>query len=260
MFKLFFPSGAYLSGFLSLVLFMADAQALNFSGLSDDQFKNLSREFSAIFSHRTITGAKAQGRIFGFELSLPVSLTSTPQIHSISGGSGFKEFPTLGGLVSVSVPYGVTFEAFLFPNLKQNDISFSGNSLGIRWDISSVMSVLPLNVALKAAYSQVSFSFKNNSPSATVDQKTNVTEISVYLSPKLPVLEPYVGLGYVQGRNQLSSNPSVFSDGSTSKAVTNSSFKGNVGVLVRLPGFILGAEYVNLMGTSGYGAKLGIAF
>jgi len=131
--------------------------------------------------------------------------------------------------------------------------------------MNDLVPVLPVNLALRLNQSSSKFGFTQNlggGYSGDFKSKTTVQEVGVYLSPKLPVVEPYVGIGAVNADGDLSfSGPvSIFQGGGTTSSSKISSTKMVAGLSVQLPFFSFGIEYQNLFGTSGYGLKLGLSF
>jgi hypothetical protein len=186
-------------------------------------------------------------------------------ISTQSGGGELKNILTGGLLLGVSVPFGFTFEYLGLPSLNNNGFTFNGNSLGVRWLMNDLIPVLPVNLALRLNQSSSKFGFTQNLGggfSGDFTSKTTVQEVGLYLSPKLPVVEPYVGVGMVSAKGDLSfTGPiSIFQGGGTNVSTDISSTKMVVGLSVLLPFLSFGLEYQNLFGTSGYGAKLGMSF
>ena len=239
---------------------------LGFSSLSNAQFEEISKDLAANFSHRSVSGAASLGAVFGMEVNIFAASTSSSRLNDLSKSSGGGALPNLfnGGLMAgVSVPFGITFEGLLLPSLKQDGVKFSGNSLGIRWRMNDVIPVLPVNLALRLNQSQTQFGFSQNlsTVNGTVDSDIKVQEVGLYLSPKMPIIEPYAGLSYVSVKTSMDfvGTGSFFSVGNSNSA----SFGGTktvLGLSVLIPFFSFGVEYVSLLGTSGYGLKLGMSF
>lgn len=241
-----------------------------FQNLTTTDLENITKDLGANFSHRSVTGAASMGAAFGFEATLVAGSTASPEINRISlnsGGGAVENLASVGALLGVSVPFGVTFEYLLTPSFNASGSTFAANSYGIRWLMNDLIPILPVNLALRLNQSSVDLSFEQdvNSVTGKVESKTGVTEISVYLAPKLPVIEPYVGVGMVTGKGNLSyTGTSTIFD--TQLTVGNqaeasvSSTKMVAGVSIWAPLFSFGVEYVNLFSTSGYSLKLGFSF
>lgn len=241
-----------------------------FQNLTTDDLKKINNDLSANFSHRSVTGAASLGVAFGLEAVAIVGSTNTPNLSEVSvasGGGELKSIATAGVLLAASIPFGITFEYMLLPSLNASGITLSGNSMGVRWLMNDLIPILPVNLALRLNSSNAKFGFSQNinSVNGSVNSQTGVNEVSLYLSPKLPVVEPYVGIGLLtgQGKMDFTGTGTIFNSTVTTgnSAQTNlSSTKMVAGVSIWLPFLSLGVEYVNQFGTSGYGAKFGISF
>jgi len=240
---------------------------LGFTNLTEAQSKDITRDLAANFSHRSVTGASSLGSLFGFEAVLVAGSTGSARLSDLStaaGGGELRNIATVGALVGISIPFGFTFEYLALPSVNTNGANFSGNSLGVKWLMNEVIPVLPVNLALRLNNSSSEFGFSQNLGggfSGDFRNETKVQEISLYFSPKLPVVEPYVGLGLVSatGAMTFSGSSSMFGL-SNSRSVAISGTKMVAGLSIQLPLFSLGVEYQSLFGTSGYGGKLGISF
>ncbi|MCX7675455.1 MAG: hypothetical protein N2Z70_06470 [Bdellovibrionaceae bacterium] len=239
---------------------------LGFINLSKEQFEDISKDLAANFSHRSVSGAASLGATFGVEVNIFAASTSSSRLSNLSKASGGGDLPNLynaGLMAGVSIPFGLTFEGMLLPSLDQDGVKFSGNSLGLRWLINDVVPVLPINLALRLNQSISTFGFTQNTSGVNgkVDSETKVQEVGLYLSPKMPVVEPYVGVSYVSANSSMDfvGTGSFFTVGNSQSASFGST-KTVLGLSVLVPFFSFGVEYVNLFGTSGYGLKLGMSF
>lgn len=260
---------------LSLTIFMTASLALAdgpaFTNLSSADFDNVSKEFSANFVHSSVLGAASMGSIFGFELALVAGTTATPEIDKIvqrsSPGDSLDKLYHGGFLVALSVPFGITGELVTIPKTSSQDASFQLMSLGVKLTLNEqLLAVIPFNLALRGIYTNSSFDFKQSSGGVdgTVENKNTVTGLQILASPKLPLVEPYAGIGFLKAKNSLSvtgtgtvfdttvtSGQSADSEPSTTQLILGV----NVKLLVSL-----GLEYSKAFDTSRYTAKLGFGF
>lgn len=241
-----------------------------FQNLTSADLQSITNDLSANFSHRSVTGAASLGVAFGLEAVVVAGTTQTPNLNRISLASGGGELSSIGSagvLLAASIPFGITFEYMMLPTLNTGGLTLSGNSMGIRWLMNDVIPILPVNLAVRINSSNSNFGFSQdvNSVTGTIASRTGVNEVSLYLSPKLPVFEPYIGFGILssQGKIDFTGTGSIFDTSVTTgnSAQSNiSSTKMVAGVSIWLPFLSLGVEYVNQFGTTGYGAKFGISF
>ena len=168
--------------------------ATSFTNVTQDDYNNITKEFSANFTHSSVTGASTLGKIFGIELALVGGSTASPNISSIvqrSGGSSISNLIHGGVLIGASVPFGISGELVTIPKMSSSDASFQLSSLAVKWTMDEVFTVLPFNLALRGLYSTSKFSFSQtiSGLDSTVSNDNKVTGLQLLASPKLPFLE-----------------------------------------------------------------------
>ncbi len=257
---------------LTLSLASVTWAATSFTSLTQDDYDKVTKEFSGNFVHPSVSGADTLGKIFGVETSIVAGQTSSPNIDAIvkrSGASGGLSNLYNGGLlVALSVPLGFTGEIVYFPKTTISDSSFQTTSLGLKWTASESVLILPLNLAFRGIYTSSEFSFNQtlSGTTATVTNKNTVTGLQVLVSPKLPFVEPYVGIGMLSASNSLGvtgTTGTIFDTTlTTSQSSDNkaSSTQLIAGVNAKLLLFSLGAEYSKAFDASRLGVKFGFAF
>lgn len=241
-----------------------------FQGITADSTEKITKDLASIFGHRSISGAAGMGALVGFEAVLVVNNSTTPNISQVSEASGGGAVPNtsmVGTLLGVTIPFGITFEYLAMPRLSTSGITYSGSSASVRWLTNELIPVLPINMAVKFSSSNSEFSFEQNLAgiNGRVTSLTGVNDVSVYFSPKLPIVEPYVGIGLVRAVGKLGyvGTGNIFDNSYTSSnnaEVTVNGTKTVAGVSIWLPFLSFGLEAVNQFGTTGYGAKFGINF
>jgi len=242
----------------------------SFSNITSDDFDKITEDMSANFTHGSVLGASKMGTIFGFQVGLVAAQTSTPRTNEIvqrNAGAELKSLYNAGLVAAVGIPMGIAFEAVLFPTVKSSGGEVSSTSLAIKYNINEVIPVLPINVALRGVYTNSKFSFEQTVSSVTssVSNKNSVTGVQLLISPMLPLVEPYVGVGLLNGSNELSvsGTTSIF-DASFSTSQSESRSKSSTQILAGVDVSLLlikfGVEYSQAFGTSRYGAKLAFGF
>ena len=256
----FFIASIFL--FFSLNLFAASPTFLN---LTQSDYEKITREFSSNFAHHSVQGANTLGSIFGFEFGVLLGLTKSPDSDAIAkAGTPPGELSNLphGGLfAAVSIPLGFTAEVVMIPKTSTSDSEFQTSSIALKWTSNNAFPVLPINLALRASVATSYFSFNQtvSGVATKVENKNSVNGLTLLLSPKLPIIEPYVGIGYLSGKNTLSGTVFTYSASSSADA-TATSTEYILGATARLLFFTFGAEYYTSFGTNGYTAKLGFGF
>ena len=172
-----------------------------------------------------------------------------------------------GVLGAVSIPFGITGEVLYTPKLSSNGAEYSATSAALKISSKDIIPIIPFNLAIRGFSSSATLSFSQTISSVTtvVEDKINATGFQLLASPNLPVVEPYVGIGTVTAKNDLSYsgstsifNSSFTTSDSASKSPTSTEML--LGVNVNVLFFHLGAEYFSAFGTSGYSAKLAFGF
>lgn len=252
------------------VINQAQAASTQFTNLSDADLENISKEMGASVMHHSVLGAAPLGNVFGFELGILAGRSSSPDIDKIvknSGGSGLSDLYHAGVLGAVSIPFGITGEFLYTPKLSSNDVDFSATSAALKISSKDIIPIIPFNLAIRAFSSSATLSFSQTISSVTtsVEDKITATGFQLLASPNLPFIEPYVGIGTVTAKNDLSysGSSSIFNSSfttSNSASKSPTSTQTILGVNANILFFHLGAEYFNAFGTSGYSAKLAFGF
>lgn len=249
---------------------LGQAADATFTNVTESDLESLSKEFSGHFAHSSVSGAKSLGAIFGFDVGLIANTTSTPEMDKIakrSGGSGIDNLYGGGLLGIVSVPLGFTGELMIFPKTSAAGASLESNSMAIKWTFTDVLTSLPVHMAVRGFSTTSKFGFEQDisGVNSTVENKNTVTGVQLLVSPPLPIVEPYAGVGMLTGKNELSVTGSgtIFDTSYTSSQSADKSTSSTqliLGVNAKLLLFSVGAEYTQAFGTSKYAAKLGFAF
>ncbi len=257
---------------LCSLLFVSQAAVADpaFSGITADDLEGISNEMSANFTHNSMMGASKMGMIFGFQVGLVGAVTDAPKIDAIAKRNTGAELPKLynGGLMgALGLPFGISLEAIVLPEMEVAGTKVSSTSLAFKYNINEVIPVLPVNLALRGVYSTAKMSFQQTVSGVTsnVKNETSVTGLQLLFSPMIPIVEPYIGVGILNGSDTLSNtgvasifDPSFTTGQSESKNVSTTQLLA--GVEVSLLVFKLGAEYSQAFGTSRYGLKMSLGF
>lgn len=241
-----------------------------FSNITSKDFEEISSDMSANFTHNSMLGASKMGQIFGFQFGLTAAQTSSSRTNEIVKRNAGAELPNLynaGLIAAVGIPFGIAFEGVFFPETELSGAKISATSLALKYNINEVVPILPINVALRGLYSSSKFGFEQTvaSVTSTVSNTNTVSGLQLLISPMLPVVEPYVGIGMLSGNNKLSvSGTTTIFDSSFSTAQSESKSVSTTqilaGVDLNLLFMKLGAEYSQAFGTSRYGFKLAFGF
>ncbi|MFP5519718.1 MAG: DUF6588 family protein [Bdellovibrionia bacterium] len=256
---------------LTLLLSLSTAHAdPTFTNITSDDFEDISMDMSANFTHNSMLGASKMGTVFGVQAGLALASTSTKRTNDIVKRNADADMPNLynaGLMAAVGIPFGIAFEAILFPETELGGAKLSSTSLGLKYNLNEVIPILPVNLALRGIYSTSKMSFEQTVSSVTnkIENSNTVSGLQLLFSPMLPVVEPYVGIGLLSGNNKLSVSgtgtifDSSFSTSqSESKNVSTTQILAGVDVSLLL--LKIGVEYSNAFGTDRYGLKLSLGF
>ncbi len=253
---------------LILVSGWAQAATLAFDQLTEEQTKSIIKEFSANFTQTSVSGASPLGDIFGFEIGVIGGLTTTDEIDKLAKSADpsltVDKLPHASLVALVTVPFGVTLEANLVPEVGSDDFKFSNMGLAAKWSLTSSVIELPLSLALKAHYMKTKLKFKQtvSSVDANVDFDDTVTGAMLMVSKKFVFVEPYFGYGMVSGNGDFSvqGTTQFFQSGVSNYSAKQTGSHLVLGAELGLLIFKVGAEYAQLFGTSRYTAKVALSF
>ena len=256
----------------SCLIFSAAQAATSFTAVSQGDLDSMTKEFSSNSAHTSVMGAATLGKIFGFELSLVAGQNQSPNTDKVvKASSSTDSLPNLyhaGLLLAVSVPLGFTGEVIYTPKVTSNAVDFQGTSAALKYTFNQSLIVLPFNLALRAFASSSKLNFTQTTPTVTgnVENKNNVNGLQILISPSLPMLEPYAGIGYLQAKDSLSFSGAgnLFGTsiplGTSSLDSTASTTQFLFGVNAHILLLSLGLEYSKAFDADRYTAKLGFVF
>ncbi|MEO0336888.1 MAG: DUF6588 family protein [Pseudomonadota bacterium] len=252
------------------------AQDLEFDNVSEGDLEKVVRDFSSNFHHTAVTGAKPLGSVFGFEVGLIGGLGKVNSLDDvIEDTDPDADVPGLiphGGLLGiVSVPFGWTFELTLIPEAGDDSFKFSNTTFGVKWSLTeTLLSALPLSIAIRGHYSQTKIDFEQEDPgvtSATVDgtYESTVTGVQAVVSKDFLIVSPYAAVGILQANGDLGvkGSDTIFDTdftASDSASVDTSSTQFLAGAELKLAIIKFAAEYSRQFDTERYTFKFSAFF
>lgn len=260
------------SAILCLSLFSIGAAAVDIplQNIDETDFKNIVKDFSANFTHTSVSGASTLGKLFGVELGLIGGMTNTKDLDRLAkeadSNAKADKIPHAAILGVVTVPLGLTGEVGLIPKMGSDRFKYSQVSAALKWTPTESLLELPLSLALKAhiAKNGVEFAETINDVNTQFDYDSTVTGLTLLASKDFVIIEPYVGLGLLSGKGKLDATGSAVFDPSLTTAQSASASESStlflVGAEVKLLIFKAGLEYSNLFDTSRYTGKLAFFF
>ena len=141
-------------------LFGLQAQAnLQFQNIAADDLAVINKDFSSTFAYSSISGPSTLGNIFGIEAGLIAGGAMTEGIEAIAKevdpSNEVSFLPHAWLLGALSVPFGITAEINIIPELDGGNVKFEHLGLGVKWTVSDLIPIpaLPLNIAVKGFFS-----------------------------------------------------------------------------------------------------------
>lgn len=244
--------------------------APSLTAVTSEDFENLSNEMSANFLHNSMMGASKMGEIFGVQAGIVLAQTASPKINGIAERTSSSSLPKLynaGFMAALGIPFGLSGELVYTPKIGAGGVDLQTMSLGLKWNFNEVIPVLPINLALRGVYSTSKLSFSQDLSGVRTDVTNDNTTsgLQILVSPMIPLIEPYAGIGFLSASNKLSASgsTSVFSSTySTSQSETRKVTTTQLLLGVEASLFLvkLGAEYSRAFATDRYGLKLSFGF
>ena len=270
---------------LIMLIIMANAQLARgqfaiFDSLSEQDVTDVVEEFSTNLVHTSVTPPTSLGKDFGVEVSVIGGVTESPKINEITKReSPDTEVPYIPHgwlLLSVSVPYGISFEVNYIPEVDVDGLNLSHTSGAVKWSITDqFFKGLPFDWAVRTYVSSSEISFSqtlNDTPApgqtsnVAVGYENSMVGADTSIGFDFGVVEPYVGLGWVNSDAELSalvttSFPySIFDEGGERRSLSRQSTRFLAGMQLQLPLLKFSLEYSHVFSVSRYSAKVGLAF
>ena len=263
--------GAVAFAFASALSSPSFAASWSFQNLTQDDVDKVMREMSANTTMHSVLPPSALGSIFGFELGVVGGRTSSPGIDEIAkrvdASASVGQIIHAGLVGAVTTPIALTVEATYLPTIETTELRYSQYALGLKWTLSDkLIPILPLNLALRGFMAKSELNWKQTQSGVEFKAVSDlqVSGLQLLLSPKLWVVEPYVGVGVASSNGKFTQSGTapvpIFADSSTEKESKNSTTQLLVGLDVRLLVLGLGVEYMKAFGSDSVTGKLSFKF
>jgi len=251
----------------------AIASDFGFNNLNQQDVDDIFEEFSATFTHSTITGAKSKSKVFGFEAGLVAGVTDSEQVKDLVASAmpanaddiNYLPFASLYALVSL--PLGITAEANFMPKIDFEDVEFKHLSLAAKVELSYFFA-WPVEVAIRGMLINTSASIEQSNDSfgtftGRVEYEQTQLGLQAVVGKSFGIIEPYASIGILSADGELvaSGTGTIFNFTASDRVDSSAtSLQFAAGLQVNLLLVKLGAEYVNSFGANHLNAKLSLSF
>ncbi|MAE74995.1 MAG: hypothetical protein CL675_12950 [Bdellovibrionaceae bacterium] len=204
---------------MTLLTTAAVAQTPNLDSINESDLEDVVHDFSAVFSHSPLSSAAPLGSVFGIEAALVGGLVSTPNLERLTKEndptSDFDQVPYLSLVGQVSLPFGITGEISFLPEVDAEDFTFKTMGLAAKWTLTeTLLAGFPIDLAIRVHGTQSDLSYSqiiNNASTSgavtsTIEYSNTIYGAQLVLSKNLLVVEPYVGVGFLNASGELGVN------------------------------------------------------
>ncbi|HAZ12626.1 MAG: hypothetical protein A2X86_11490 [Bdellovibrionales bacterium GWA2_49_15] len=201
----------YLITLCSLIFALqAAADQPTLSNVTQGQLDGIYKDLGSIMYPTTVSGASSLGKIFGFEIGVLGGVADSPHIDALVP-ENVSRLPKAGLMGIVTVPFGLGIEASILP-VTVGDFEYDYMSIGGRWTINEVISAIPfIDLKLKVDFTKAELKWKqtiSNVP-VNVTYENKSTAYSLTVGKKILFIEPFAGLGRIDGKSSLTSTGTV---------------------------------------------------
>lgn len=241
------------------------ASEIQFTNLSKSDVENISREFSANFSHTTVS-APETGGLWGVEVGLVAGKTTTPDLKDVveaSGGSGtdVSSIYHAGAMGRVHLPGEIFVELSLLPEQEINGLTIKNTSYEAGWNAGGFFA-LPVDIAVGMSIANSAMSFKQTTPvvaDTSIESKTRIIWMGV--SKTFLIVTPYAKLGTVSADSDFSATGTVLNySADQNESVTNTGGYLAFGANLQLAFLKFGFEVSQIMDVKRASGKFSFDF
>ena len=248
-----------------LLSFSAFAESPQFGNLTQNDVDDISREFSANFSHTGVSAPETDG-LWGIEVGLFGGKSSSPDLSDVikaSGGDG-SDFKNLyhGGIMGrAHFPLDIFAEVTLLPEREISDVTVKNSTFEVGWNAGGFFN-LPLDLAIGLNFANSDISFKQTQPVVSnIELKSKTRILWVGVSKTFLFFTPYAKLGKVSSDSDVTATAAIFDDTSIQKRDSqNDGGYLALGANVQFLFIKLGVEFSQIMDVKRSSAKLSFDF
>lgn len=259
-----------LAGMALLLLLAQGARAdvPQLQNLTGTQVDAVFDNFGAALVFKPVEPAGAYGDIFGVAVGVIGGVASASKINNVISGSNVSVVPNADIFLGAQAPFGLAIEIGFVPQRDFSDFSVRRFGFNAKWTLTKVvLTDFPFDIAARMMFgsSELSYRYTISGISDTATYDTNQWGFNLSIGKSLFIVDPYIGLGFVNQSSTLSNggniplfNTTVSTARSYSKDKTSVWFYA--GAEVKLMLLTLGVQYDNVFGTHTGSGKIGLKF
>ncbi|MBS1960837.1 MAG: hypothetical protein JST04_01370 [Bdellovibrionales bacterium] len=261
-------------GILLLGLVPSFARADNtptLTNLTQSEADTIAKNFGNAIVFRSLEPPSANGKIWGFGLGLVFDATSAGHVNEVLRAHGNSQdisaLPAGDIVGTVQLPLGIAAEIGFLPRVSIKGFSAVRTGFNAKWTFTDVFfhDRLPFNAALRMGYGKNEFKYGQTTSGVadTVEFDSKAFRTELALSPRLPLIEPYLGFGLISTSSTLknTATASIYNfTTANSYDYSKSSFLFNLGFEFRLLVLAASAQVEWAFGETTGSAKLGLKF
>lgn len=247
-----------------LLCFQLKAEAPQLTNMTSANVQGVLNDLASNLVPTNVSGASNIGDIFGFRLGVIAGITDAPEIGNLTSNSVDK-LPMAGAYLKVGIPLGLSFDVTVLP-LDLGDFTYSYFSAGVQWTFSDLLKLpFSLQARFNVTSAEMSWTVTDSSSTSNVSYNHSSKSVALVVGKKLLIVEPYAGIGYVIGDNDLTAvgTATIFDTTVTTsdrEGVSTNDMYYFAGVDIDLYVLQLAAEYGKQLGNSRISARVTIGF
>lgn len=257
---------------LGLVPFVARAGSTpTLTNLTQSEADTIAKNFGNAIVFRSLEPPSANGKIWGFGLGLAFDATSAGHVNEVLRAHGntqdISALPAGDIVGTLQLPLGIAAEIGFLPRVTINGFSAVRTGFNAKWTFTDVFfhDRLPFNAALRLGYGKNEFKYGQTTSGVadTVEFDSKSFRSELAISPRLFLIEPYIGFGMLSTSSTLknTATASIYNfTTANSYDYSKSSFLFNLGLEFRVVVLAVSAQLEWAFGETTGSAKLGLKF
>lgn len=240
-----------------------------FDNLTKSDVENVTREFSATFSHTGVSAPETNG-LWGIEVGVLAGQSKSPDLKKVvdaSGGDGsdFKNLYHAGLMARAHFPLDLFAEVTVLPQQKLGEVKVKNSTFEVGWNAGGFFN-LPLDLAVGLNFANSEMSLTQDPTltiptSSDIDLKSKTRILWVGVSKTFLFFTPYLKVGTVKSDSDLKATAAIFQNPAIQKEdATSSGSYLALGANLQFAFFKFGVEASKIMDVNRATAKISLDF